>query len=103
MRWGMGFGLFGMGLFWLLLIAVIVWLVVQLARPRHDEATRRLVAPGPVGYGAPAPMAPGGVPPVTPYGEAFLILDRRLATGEIDLATYQQLRAALVQSRGGPQ
>lgn len=94
MRWGMGFGLFGMGLFWLLLIAVIVWLVVQLARPRHDQTAQRFV-PG-------APMAgPGGLPPVTPYGEAFLILDRRLANGEIDVATYQQLRAALVQARGG--
>ena len=100
MRWGMGFGLFGMGLFWLLLIAVIVWLVVQLARPRHDEATRRFVPAAPM----PGPaVGPGGVPPVTPYVEAFLILDRRLATGEIDVATYQQLRAALVQSRGGPQ
>ncbi len=101
MRWGMGIGMFGMGLFWLLLIAVIVWLVVQLARPRHDEAARRYVTDGPAGYAGPAPTAPGGLPPVTPYVEAFLILDRRLATGEIDVATYQQLRAALVQSRGG--
>jgi hypothetical protein len=92
----MGIGMFGMGVFWLLLIAVIVWLVVQLARPRHDEAAPRFVAPVQLG-------APGGMPPVTPYVEAFLILDRRLATGEIDIATYQQLRAALAQSRGGPQ
>jgi putative membrane protein len=93
MGWRMGLGLFGMGVFWLVLIALIVWIVVQLAKPRYDEAGRRLAAPAPTG-------APGAVPPVTPYIEAFLILDRRLATGEIDVATYHQLRAALVQSRG---
>ncbi len=101
MRWGMGIGLFGMGVFWLLLIALIVWIVVQLASPRHDERARGFTAGG-----RPAPFGPGpmgGVPPVTPYVEAFLILDRRLATGEIDVETYQQLRAALVQSRGGVQ
>ena len=97
MGWRMGIGLFGMGVFWLLLIALIVWIVWQLAKPRYDEAGRRLSAPASM-----APVAPG-VPPVTPYVEAFLILDRRLATGEIDVATYHQLRAALVQSRGGPQ
>jgi hypothetical protein len=100
MRWGMGIGMFGMGVFWLLLIALIVWLVVELAKPRHDE-TRPVVG---LGQGGPtAAQGPGAVTPVTPYVEAFLILDRRLATGEIDIATYQQLRAALAQSRGGPQ
>ena len=98
MRWGMGIGLFGMGVFWLLLVALIVWLVVQLARPRDDEGAPRVPGTGRMG---PVPLAPAGLPPVTPYVEAFLILDRRLAAGEIDVATYQQLRAALVQSRGG--
>ena len=83
-----------MGVFWLLLVALIVWLVVQLARP-HDA--RRLPAAQP----GPGPAAPGA--PMTPYVEAFLILDRRLAAGEIDLPTYHQLRAALLQSRGGTQ
>ena len=116
MRWyGMGFGAWlGMGLFWLVLVAAIVWLVVQLARPRHDEM-RYAPAPGRPWQGpaAPGPTMPGasaaglggmaGPPPLGPgYVESpFEILDRRLAAGEIDLPTYQQLRAALLESRGG--
>jgi hypothetical protein len=41
------------------------------------------------------------VPP--PWESPFETLDRRLAAGEIDLETYQQLREALLKSRGGPQ
>lgn len=96
MRWyGMGVGAWlGMGVFWLLLVALIVWIVVQLARPRRDEPARSLVAPGPR-WAGPMPAGPG-------YAESpFEILDRRLATGEIDLAAYQQLRAAIFESRGG--
>lgn len=77
----------GMGLFWLLLIGVIVWLVVQLASPRRG----------------PEPPAPTASPrPWGPAAESPLeVLDRRLANGEIDVATYQQTRAALIESRGG--
>ncbi|HEY0118488.1 MAG TPA: hypothetical protein VGC04_06890 [Cellulomonas sp.] len=120
MRWyGMGFGAWlGMGLFWLVLVGVIVWLVVQLSRPRHGEA--RYAAPGTVppwqgpmvpgtpmpgasAAGMAGPVGPVGPPPFGPgYVESpFEILDRRLAAGEIDLQTYQQLRAALRESRGG--
>ncbi len=116
MRWyggGMGVGAWlGMGLFWLVLVAVIVWLVVQIARPRRDEARYATpaqpwwgsVAPGPTTPGAPA-ASPAGLPPFGPgYVESpFEILDRRLAAGEIDLPTYQQLRATLLESRGGLQ
>lgn len=104
---GMGpWGWLAMGLLWLVLLAVIVWLVVELVSGRHDGA-RRMVGPygspwqGPVAQQrpvGPTAPAPGGVG----YVESpFEILDRRLAAGEIDVATYQQLRSALLESRGG--
>ena len=75
---GMGFGgWFFMGLFWLLLLGVIIWAVVRLLPTRHQ------VTGGP---GAPE----------TPEE----ILDRRFARGEIDLETCQAQRAALAQARG---
>ena len=74
---GMGWaGWLGMGLFWLVLIAAIVLLVVRLL-------------PGSSGQG-------GGARLETPEE----ILDRRFAQGEIDLETYQKQRAALAQARG---
>jgi putative membrane protein len=68
-----------MGLFWIALIALAVFLVVRL-----------LPSNGPVGpQGAPAQHE-------TPED----ILDRRFARGEIDLETYQIQRAALASARG---
>lgn len=73
---GMGpFGWLAMGLFWLILIGLIVWLVVRLLPGSSGGATRDT-------------------------GEAPLeILDRRLASGEIDLDTWQAQRAALLGAR----
>ena len=119
MRWyggGMNPGVWlVMGLLWLVLLGIIVWLVVALLAGRHD-GTRRMVGPngqprhGPVAQGPFGPVAPGPVGPMAPgpggagYVESpFEILDRRLAAGEIDIPTYQQLRAALLESRGGRQ
>lgn len=80
---GMGPGMWVfMGLFWVALIAVIVWLVVQLL-PARGGTTSAGPAPG---------MAPGDSP--------LDILDRRLARGEVDLETYRAQRAALLESRG---
>lgn len=78
---GMGFaGWFFMGLFWLVLLGVIIWAVVRLLPTRqHSVGT------------------PGA--PETPEE----ILDRRFARGEIDLETYQAQRAALAQARGDRQ
>jgi putative membrane protein len=67
------------GLFWLGLVALIVWLVVHLA----------------VSGGRRSSLPPQGLE--TPLD----ILDRRLAQGEIDLETYRAHRAALLESRRG--
>ena len=83
---GMGAGWGFMGLFWVLLIAAIVWLVVALARSGHRAND-----------GMPVPAPPTGFGP-TPAPSPLEHLDRRLAAGEIDLATYQQVRAALGES-----
>jgi putative membrane protein len=79
MAWGAGIF---MGLFWIVLIAVIIWLVVRLFPARSQG-----------GAAAPA-LQPGPDSPLE-------ILDRRLAQGEIDLETYQAHRAALIAARGG--
>lgn len=78
---GMGFGgwLF-MGLFWLVLLGVIIWAVVRLLPARHN------------GYA-------GSNTRETPEE----ILDRRFARGEIDAETYQAQRATLAQARGDHQ
>jgi putative membrane protein len=80
MRWyGDGMGpleWLGMGLFWLVLIGLIVWLVIRLL-PGSDGGTTR------------------------DTGQSALeILDRRLASGEIDLDTWQTQRAALLGGKG---
>ena len=73
---GMGpVGWLAMGLFWLVLLGLIVWLVSRLL-------------PG------------SGSGPTRTAGESALeILDRRLASGEIDLAAWQAARAALVAAQ----
>lgn len=74
---GMGFaGWFFMGLFWLVLLGVIIWAVVRLLPTRQQT--------------------PGG-PSMAETPEE--ILDRRFARGEIDLENYQAQRQALAQSR----
>ena len=72
-RGGMGsVGWLGMGVFWLVLIGLIIWLVVRLL-PGSGSGTTRST------------------------GESALeILDRRLASGEIDTQAWQAQRAALV-------
>jgi len=85
MRWqDGGVGLLGwlaMGAFWLILLGLIVWLVAWLvSRP------------------TPAP----GAGTSRRAGDAALeILDRRLASGEIDLETWQTHRAALLTAQRG--
>jgi putative membrane protein len=70
---GLGGWLF-MGLFWVALLVLVVWLVVRLLPSRQPPA--------------------GGQE--TPED----ILDRRFARGEIDEQTYASQRAALANTRG---
>ena len=74
---GMGsLGWLGMGVFWLFLLGLIVWLVVRLL-PGSGDGTRR------------------------PTGDSALeILDRRLASGEIDLEPWQTQRSAILAAQG---
>jgi uncharacterized membrane protein len=73
---GMGpLGWLGMGVFGLVVLALIGWLVVRLL-------------PGSGG----GPTRPAG-------GSALEALDRRLASGEIDQETWQAQRAALLAAR----
>ena len=74
MNWSDGMGSGGwavMAVFWVLLIAGMVWAAVVLLR-RSDHST------GPVAVVGPSE-----------------ILDRRLASGEIDSATYDELHSKL--------
>jgi putative membrane protein len=71
-----GFGLLGMGLFWLILLGLIVWLVTRLLPGSRDDQ--------------PAPST----------GESAVeILDRRMANGEIDTQAWQSQRAALLTAQ----
>lgn len=71
---GMGsLGWLGMGVFWLVLLGLIVWLVMRLLPDNRGGGTTRDTA------------------------ESTLeMLDRRMAKGEIDTQTWQDQRAALV-------
>jgi putative membrane protein len=74
---GMGpLGWLGMGLFWLILLGLIVWLVVRLLPGSNGGTTRKTGR------------------------SALEILDRRLASGEIDLDAWQAQRVALVGAQG---
>jgi putative membrane protein len=87
-----GVGLLGVGLFWLVLLGVIVWLVVRVATGGTRVPPQPPVA---------APPAPPVAPPARPAGPAAAleILDRRLAQGEIDVETYRATRDALMEGR----
>ena len=82
-----GFAWMGMGLFWLVLIGLIVWLVLRLLPGRAQAA-------------ASAPPAPTSTPAMSGVEPALAILDHRLAAGEVDLETYRTIRATLIEGRG---
>lgn len=79
MGWGgMGWGgMIGMLLFWVVLVAAIVWAVSRLLPGRQAPAS----------------------PPSSRQEMPEDILDRRYARGEIDLETYQAQRAVLAAAR----
>jgi len=72
---GMGsIGFLGMGVFWLALILLVIWLVVRLL--------------------------PGSGTTRNTGESALEILDRRLADGQIDFEPWQAQRAAILTARG---
>jgi putative membrane protein len=75
------------GLFWVALIASIIWLVLQLLPSKAHTGLS----------GRSDPQLPGAVMQESPLD----ILDRRLAQREIDPQTYQAHRAALLAARRG--
>ena len=82
------FGGFGMGaggwllmtVFWIVLVAVLVWAIARLVPSRTDDVreSRRSAA--------------------EPPGSPREILDRRLASGEIGVETYEELCSKLSSS-----
>lgn len=86
-----GLAWMAMGLFWLVLLGLIVWLVIRLLPGKsHDTTTATTSAMAPTASSVPSTVAP-----------ALAILDERLASGEIDLETYRTIRAALLEGREG--
>lgn len=67
---------FAFGLFWLILLGLVIWVVLQLLPGRGQR--------GGAARGADSPED---------------ILDRRFAMGEIDIPTYEAQRAALTSAR----
>ena len=75
------------GLFWIGLIAVIVWLVLRLLPSKSTTGSTQANS-------RQSPAAPGTASP-------FEILDGRLARGDIDEQTYQTHRSALTAAHEG--
>lgn len=71
----------GMGLFWIVLIALVIFLVVRLL-PGSGNVSQPPVVSGP-----------------RTVDSAEQILDRMFATGEIDEQTYRARRGALSEMR----
>jgi putative membrane protein len=86
-----GIAWIGMGLFWLVLLGLIVWLVIRLLPGRSQESQP---ASG-------TSTAPAAAPTASPSARALTILDERLATGEVDVETYRTIRATLLEGREG--
>lgn len=85
---GAGFFMLFLGLFWVALIVLIVWLVVKLW-------------PG-AGREQGGPSAPPQQTSVGPAETPEQALDRMFALGEIDEATYRSRRTALAQMKQQP-
>ena len=83
--WNGGMGAAGwlfMSLFWVLLVVVVVWAAAHLCPGRRDT------------------VATTAGPTPEPGEQPQQILDRRLASGEIDVETYEKLRATLAKPVG---
>ncbi len=85
---GMGSGWLLVALFWIALIALIIWLVVRLLPVKPSEPAAAEVS---------RPVAHSVAPSAEP---ALEILDRRLAAGELELDDYNTIRATILDGRG---
>lgn len=80
-----------MGLFWMAVIGLLIWLVVRLLPGKPQ-------APAPATESSrPANTTPGSAA-TTVTAPALAILDERLASGEVNLETYRTIRKTLVES-----
>ena len=87
MGYGYGMGAGGwiaMAVFWIGVIGLVIWLVARsFPSSRRDDGV-------------------GGAQPGIAQGETpDQLLDRRFAAGEIDVATYDSMRATLRANRSG--
>ncbi len=74
----------GMGIFWIVVIGVVIWLVVRLSdrRPEHHSEHHG-------GHNMQRPEAPLG------ENSPRAILDKRLVNGEIDAEKYAEIKKLL--------
>jgi putative membrane protein len=91
MMWGYGFGwgwlLMAFGsILWIALLAVLVWALIRWLESKASAAVPPSTGPKPSG-----PSGPSGP-------SALEILQQRYARGEIDTATYDQMREHLSAS-----
>jgi len=87
MGYGFGMGAGGwiaMAVFWIGVIGLVIWLVVRaFPGSRRDDGV-------------------GGAQPGVAQGETpEQLLDRRFASGEVDVETYESMRATLRANRSG--
>jgi len=94
MMWGYGFSWGGMllmmlsSVIWIALLAVVAWAIIRWVNGKMTNAT-----PFSTSTPAQGPGMPAGGP------TAIEILRQRYARGEIDAATFEQMRERLESSR----
>ncbi len=98
--------LFGLSrLLWIALIALLIWSLVRWARMRRAHWNQPMTPYMPHSAymtGTPPTTAPRPDAPIN-QPTALEILDRRYANGEIDAATFENMRERILASHGSAQ